>query len=264
MPSTLTSTGITFSDGTSQNSAAGGGIIKRKETVYTAGATHTIAAGTEYLEIHAIGGGGGCPKGGGGGAGYAGAIIEKSVSIPNVNSFTINIGAGGGQPLNTGGANAGGATSVGGYIVANGGNQGNDYGNGGNGGTGGTGTVNFSSPIHSATGTGGNGGGGANTSNGSGIRGNPPSNYGGGGGGKGGEGTIGDNAHTQAPFPINRPNYKYDIATRINQAGNNPNTYDLRNTSRDEAPGYGSGGSGMNGTLEGGDGIVMIIEYGSA
>lgn len=263
MPSTLTSTGVTFSDGTSQNTAAGGGVTKTKQVLYKAAATHTISSNTEYLEIHALGGGGAHVGGGGGGGGYAGAIIEKAVSIPNVNSLAVTVGAGGSQPINFPYiGTAGGQSSVGGYVVANGGNNGTDATNSTSGGSGGTGAVNFSSPIQSATGTGGNGGGGSWNSNSSGIRGNPPSGYGGGGGGRS-KTTNGSGSNTFVPFPIQRPGYRYDINPFINKSGTNPNTYDFSGRSPAEMPDRGSGGNHPNNTTRGGDGAVFIIEYGS-
>lgn len=264
MPSTLTSTGVTFSDGTSQNTAAGGGVTKTRVEMYTAGATHTLQSGTEFIEIHAVGGGGQGPSGnagGGGGGGYASAIIQKSVSIPNVNSFAVNVGAGSTKPANTNVYNNAGASSVGGYVVANGGNKGNSGTNAGNGGTGGTGAVNFSSPLDSHTGTGGNGGGGSSTANGSGIRGNIPANYGGGGGGKSSNGyTYGSAAMSKYPFMGNNIMGHQYPAPGTKTSSNN---YNVASNFHKDAPHIGQGGSGYQMQGIGGDGIVVIIEYGS-
>lgn len=237
MPSTLTSTGITFSDGNSQNTAAGGGVVKKRVELYDANATHTIASGTNHLEIHAIGGGSRTApgnSGGGAGGGYAYALINKSTSIPNVNSFAVNIGAGG-STVNQNSSNQAGATSVGGYVVANGGNGANRTTNAGSGGNGGTGSVNFSSPIDSATGTGGNGGGGNYNATGSGINGNKPNPFGGGGGGKIGSST-GLAADGTYPIPAIVENAPANISPGLK--------------------------AGQGGGSRGGDGLVVIIEYG--
>jgi hypothetical protein len=186
MPSTLTSTGITFNDGTSQNSAAGAGTFPKISQTYANSGTHTFANTTKYVEFRAAGGGGGSNNqlvaGGGGGGGFAVAVIDKSNVFPNVNSITVNVGAGGNN------GQVGGASSVGGYVVANGGNAGGGGTNSANGSNGGTGAVNVTA-LFSQTGTGGAGRGGAyNAINNS--AGAAPANFGGGGGGlSGGQGT---------------------------------------------------------------------------
>jgi len=186
MPSTLTSTGITFNDGTSQNSAAGAGTFPKVSQSYANSGTHTFANTTKYVELRAAGGGGGAGGslvgGGGGGGGFAVAVIDKSNVFPNVNSITVNVGAGGSDNQ------AGGASNVGGYVVANGGNSGGNGTNSAGGSNGGTGAVNVTA-LFSQTGTGGAGRGGAwNAVNNS--AGSAAANFGGGGGGlSGGQGT---------------------------------------------------------------------------
>lgn len=179
MPSTLTSTGITFSDGTNQNSAAGAGTFPKVSKTFVNSGNHTFQSNTKYVEFRAAGGGGGqgannVVVGGGGGGGFAVAVIDKSNVFPNTNTIAVNVAAGGGTSQN------GGSTSIGGYVVANGGNTGTGSTNSGGGGNGGTGAVNITA-LFSQTGTGGAGrGGNWNESSRNGFS---AANFGGGGGG---------------------------------------------------------------------------------
>lgn len=119
------------------------------------------------IDIFCVGGGsggnGGSTKtslmGGGGSGGYTATIRKQSVS----GSYDVSIGAGGagGQSLSTSSPNvlgaAGGATSFGNILSANGGNGGSVNKNGNSGGSGGGGSVDSSSD-YGAGGSDGNGG----------------------------------------------------------------------------------------------------------
>lgn len=169
MSSTLTNTGITFNDGTSQNSAAGGALIPKISKTFSNSASHTLSSNTKYVQFKAVGGGGNSQGGGGGGGGYASAVIDKSNVFPNTNVIAVNIGA------------AGGATSVGGYVVGNGGGNGGSYNNGTNGGARGNAAVNVTS-LYSQIGSGGNGNGAPYNGSVNARTGGSPATVGGGGG----------------------------------------------------------------------------------
>ena len=171
MAVTLTSTGITFSDGTAQNSAAGGGFTGGKQ-VFTASGTWTRPAGVTQALVSMVGGGGrgGCRNnwqyktGGNGGTGRPGQLLT-----PVNGNYTITVGAGGAGAANVSSINglaggAGGSTTGFGLTAGGGagGNGGQHYGNGNPGASG------TSIAYGNSVGTGGISGGvggGATTSN---------------------------------------------------------------------------------------------------
>lgn len=132
MPVTLTSTGITFSDGNSQNSQAAGGASTSSEQVFNSSGTWNKPAGC--IGAFAIAGGGG----GGGGhrgpnqaqtlPGGSGGIAASYLSLSTLTagSYPVTIGAGGnGQNwFQSSAAPAGGASNFGGFVVGGGGNGG--------------------------------------------------------------------------------------------------------------------------------------------
>ena len=136
MAVTLTSTGITFSDGTSQNTAAGG---SGGTQVFNASGTFTRPTGVNEVLVDASVGGSG---GGSRNASRAGATRLNTVVAINGN-VAVTVGAGGNAAnsvyywgANTGGA--GGTTSFGGAATGAGSNgaghssSGNGGGNGSN------------------------------------------------------------------------------------------------------------------------------------
>jgi hypothetical protein len=167
MPTSITSTGITFPDATTQTTAAeGGGYIINKVTSFGNSSTWTKQPTTELVSVIAIGGGGmgsavgvnlnnqNVGAGGGGGMGSATFNIAQSG-----NTQAITVGAGGtvtwnnpGNTLPRANGNAGGASSFGNIVVANGGAAAvNNVG-----GAGGNGAVNVPA-VTTATGGGGAG-----------------------------------------------------------------------------------------------------------
>ena len=111
---------------------------------FTANDTWTVPAGVHRARIRAWGGGGGGQSAavvGGGGGEYA----EEVVNVIPGEAHTVTIGAGGAI------ANAGGNTSVGSLITANGGGAGS--GSGGSGGTGGGAAFSISGQVGRSGGT---------------------------------------------------------------------------------------------------------------
>lgn len=131
MPSSLTNTGVTFNDSTSQATA----FIGRRGQVFTSSGTFTVPTGITAVKVTVVGGGGG-------GGGYSsGTSVVASAG-----------GAGGGVAVKfVTGLTPGGTVSV-------------TVGSGGAGGTAGTGTAGGTSSFGaSASATGGNGGAGNTT-----------------------------------------------------------------------------------------------------
>lgn len=107
------------------------------QQVFTSSGTFTVPANVRTIDIFCVGGGGGgrsgysLEPGAGGGGGYTKTVSDYAVTPGG--TFAVSIGAGGGV------AQAGGSTSFGSVVVANGGSAGLTFG-GGDGGSGGGGS----------------------------------------------------------------------------------------------------------------------------
>lgn len=122
---TLNSTGVSFNDGTSQNSSAiaGGGV-----QVFTNSSTWTCPPGVSRVRYTLIGGGGGGGKAGqqpngpghGGGGGGAGGILLGYVNVNAGTVYNVTVGSGG-TAGNSSNGGSGGATSFSNFATANGG-----------------------------------------------------------------------------------------------------------------------------------------------
>ena len=159
-----------FADGTSQSTAATGGltgVFAQAFTTTGSGQTFTIPAGVTALKVTAVGGGG---SGAGGGGGAGGAAIAYLTSLTPGNTLTVTVGTAGGTS-----SVASGTQSIS-TITATGGSSTSNF-NGASGGSGSGGSLNF-----------GGGGGGGSTSIFGGGGGN--SIFGGGGYGRGSGGTA--------------------------------------------------------------------------
>jgi len=154
----LTSTGITFSDSTSQASAYIGG----RGQVFTSSGTFTVPAGITAAKVTVIGGGGnggnvtgtGASGGGGGGGGVS---IEFVTGLTPGGTVTVTVGgAAGTSSFGAFCSATGGATAA--TVTANSG-----QGSGGAGGAGSGGDINISGGAggrgNNATNEGGPGGG---------------------------------------------------------------------------------------------------------
>lgn len=142
MAVTLTSTGITFSNGTTQTTKATGDGFANAGDVgelikidsFTSSGTWSNP-GARYVHVKLVGGGGGsalyCESGG------AGAYAEGLYSVSGVSTVAITVGGGGGGVGYYAAAGDGGTTSFGGYLSASGGyganrNYSHSGGHGGN------------------------------------------------------------------------------------------------------------------------------------
>jgi|SaaInlStandDraft_4_1057021.scaffolds.fasta_scaffold45349_2 hypothetical protein len=127
MAVTLTSTGITFSDGSTQNSAATGGVYGA-QTFNTSGTwSHAGSGSPSNVVVSLVGGGGGATnrtsnysnnafaKGGIGG-------FAVNAPVATSGNKTVTVGAQGNNSYSA--ANAGGASNFGGSVQANGGGGG--------------------------------------------------------------------------------------------------------------------------------------------
>lgn len=162
----LTSTGVTYSDATSDTSNS---LLTDKGelvniTTFTSSGTYTVPAGCSNVYVQLVGGGGGsagyCESGGGGG------FTEGLFAIAAGTAVTVTIGSGGGGVTYYAVGGQGGTTSFGAYASATGGygaNQNIQHGGGGGGvGSGGavnlyggTGCGHLNHGSHSQTGYGG-------------------------------------------------------------------------------------------------------------
>lgn len=142
MAVTLTSSGITFSNGTTQTTKAPGdgfanagdlGELIRIDSFVSSG-TWTNP-GARYVHVKLVGGGGGsalyCESGG------AGAFVEGFYNVSGVSSVAVTVGGGGGGVGYYAAAGDGGTSSFGGYLSASGGyganrNYSHSGGHGGN------------------------------------------------------------------------------------------------------------------------------------
>lgn len=154
--------GISVTNGAGSITIATTAFSSINNQVFTTSGTYTPTAGMAYCQIQVVGGGGGagaantsganqCSAGGGGGSG--GYAIAKFTAAQIGASQAVTIGAGGaGATTNSSNGVAGGTTSVGVLITANGGGGGqfgaagqSSFGDGGDGGGAGTGG-DFKSP----------------------------------------------------------------------------------------------------------------------
>ena len=149
----LTSTGVTFSDSTSQASAYIGG----RGQVFTSSGTFTVPAGVTAIRVTVVGAGGGsggaaagsCDAATGGAGGGGGAAIEYITGLTPGGTHTVTVGTGGtagGSGNSAGGA--GGTSSFAAFCSATGGGGGgggnNNTGSTGSNGTGSGGDINLS------------------------------------------------------------------------------------------------------------------------
>jgi hypothetical protein len=186
--------GFKFPDGTTQTTAATGGIQSVKSQVFTASGTYTPSAGMAYASVRLIGGGGGGggsaasnTGAGGGGAGGAAEGILTAATIGASQVVTIGAGGSGGASGNHTG-NAGGVTSLGSLLTGNGGSGGLGAANTNTSVTGGAGGTASGGDIQYTGAYGGNGGG-QNSVLGFAYGGSGASGIFGGGGGGGNAGT---------------------------------------------------------------------------
>ena len=120
MAVTLTSSGITYSNGQTQTSNS---TLDRGQpisiTTFTSSGTYTVPATCRVILVQLVGGGGGsagyCEAGGSGG--YA----EGYYAVTPGTSYTVTIGGGGGGVGYYAAAGDGGTTSFGSLISASGG-----------------------------------------------------------------------------------------------------------------------------------------------
>ena len=146
MAITMTATGVTFTDGTTQTTKFDsanetGGIINI--TSFTVNGTWTKPAGCTSVLVKMVGGGGGaagyCESGGG--AGYS----EKVIDVTAVATVAVTVGGGGASVNYYASGGAGGTSSFGAYCSATGGNGANTGGShcGGDPGVGSGGSINL-------------------------------------------------------------------------------------------------------------------------
>ena len=185
-------------------------ISKTTKTVteiFTSSGAWTCPAGVTSIHVMVFGGGAGgmrAPDGYGGAGGAGGHMKSSTLTVTPGTRYPVTIGGGGAGGSSSATAGAGGATSFGTLLSANGGSIGS-YNVGGNGGTGGGGPGGFNS--NGGTGSyGGNGGhsnGGTAAGNGiaaaggsgaAGAAGTGKYGGGAGGGGYGGNGGRGGNS----------------------------------------------------------------------
>jgi hypothetical protein len=146
MAVTLTSTGITFSDGTSQNSAASAvPYVGQKGQIFTSSGTWTAPTGVTTVGVTLLAGGGGgggtsATNTGGGGGGSGGAGMGWVTVTPGT-TYAVTVGAAGTAGGAGAAGGAGGGSSFGTLITATGGGGGLANRHSGGGGAAGTATV---------------------------------------------------------------------------------------------------------------------------
>lgn len=151
MAITLTSTGVTYGDGSSQNTTypqdRGGPI---SITTFTSNGTYTVPSNCRKILVQIVGGGGG--SAGYNEAGGGGGFAEGVYSVTPGATYSVTIGGGGGGVGYYAAAGDGGTSSFGSLISASGGygsNRNYSHG-GGHGGSGSSGQIN----LQGGTGTG--------------------------------------------------------------------------------------------------------------
>jgi len=184
MPITLGSSGITFSNGTSQTTVMPADKGKPiSVTSFTSSGTYTVPSGCTTILVQLVGGGGG--SAGYNESGGAGGFAEGYYSVSAGATYSVTIGGGGGGVGYYAGAGDGGTTSFGSLISATGGygaNRNYSHG-GGHGGSGSSGQINLQGGTGSGHGNsashGQPSGGGASFFGGPGgqYRSTTPSNY---------------------------------------------------------------------------------------
>jgi hypothetical protein len=144
MAVTLTSTGITYSNGGSQSSTY---VQDRGQpisiTSFTSSGTYTVPSNCRKILVQLVGGGGG--SAGYNESGGAGGFAEGFYSVSPGATYTVTVGGGGGGVGYYAAGGDGGTTSFGALISASGGygcNRNYSHG-GGHGGTGASGQVNL-------------------------------------------------------------------------------------------------------------------------
>lgn len=144
MAVTLGSSGITFSDSTSQTSArVDSGAFIAMMTFAQEGSWTWVNPGASKVVVKCVGGGGGA-------AGYAesggaGGYTEMLIDVTSVSTVAVTVGAGGAGVGYYAGASGGGTSSFGSYCSATGGGGANTYSthSGGHGGGGSGGQINL-------------------------------------------------------------------------------------------------------------------------
>lgn len=131
MPITLGSSGITFSNGTSQTTAMPADKGKPiSVTSFTSSGTYTVPSGCTMILVQLVGGGGG--SAGYNESGGAGGFAEGYYSVSAGATYSVTIGGGGGGVGYYAGAGNGGTTSFGSLLSASGGHGANtNYSHGG-------------------------------------------------------------------------------------------------------------------------------------
>lgn len=144
MPIVIGSSGITFSDGTTQTTVAPADKGKPiSVTTFTTSGTYTVPSNCTTILVQLVGGGGG--SAGYNESGGAGGFAEGYYSVSPNATYSVTIGGGGGGVGYYAGAGDGGTTSFGALISATGGygaNRNTSHG-GGHGGSGSNGQINL-------------------------------------------------------------------------------------------------------------------------
>lgn len=127
MPTSVTSSGITFPDLTTQTTAAtGAGWTGQKIQVFSSSGTFTVPTGITavFVQVFGAGGGGSGNVGGSGYFGMRGGIAFAYVSgLTPGGTVTVTIGSGGNGAA-SGNGSTGGTTSFGSYVSCTGGSGG--------------------------------------------------------------------------------------------------------------------------------------------
>ena len=130
MPVTLNSTGISFSDGNSQNTVASGGVSAMTETTYNSSSNFSVPGNSVGVAVYVKGGGGGgSPTGGpnndpGGPGGMGGSSFGLAPTNVVTGTVPVTVGGGGnGLTWTNFGQRApsGGSSSFGNFLSVNGG-----------------------------------------------------------------------------------------------------------------------------------------------